>query len=51
MTMVAQKLKNLLEKEKQTVRGSAVVTVSNTRQGFTVPRGKQKCMEAGLCNI
>ena len=24
---------------------------SDTKQGFTVPRGKQKCMETGLCNI
>ena len=24
---------------------------SDTKQGFTVPRGKQRCMENGLCNI
>ena len=49
MTMVAQKLKILLEKEKRTVRGSALVTVSDTKQCFTVPRGKQ--MENELRNI
>ena len=46
--MVAQKFKLLLEKEKRTVRGSALVTLSDTKQGFTVPRGKQRCMEIGL---
>ena len=49
--MVAQKLKILLENEKQTVRGSARVTLFDRKQGFTVPRGKQKCMEARVCNI
>ena len=49
--MVAQDFKILMEKEKQTVRGSALVTFFNTKQGFTVPRGKQRCMETGLCNI
>ena len=24
---------------------------SDTKQGFTVPRGKQRCMEKGLCNM
>ena len=48
MTIVAQKLKIL---SKRTVRGSALVTLSDTKQGFTVPRGKQRCMENGLCNI
>ena len=48
MTMVAQKFKNL---SKRTDCGSALVTFSDTKQGFTVPRGKQKCMENGLCNI
>ena len=46
--MVAQKFKIL---SKRTVHGSALVTLSDTKQGFTVPRGKQKCMENGLCNI
>ena len=46
--MVAQKFKIL---SKQTVRGSALVTLSDTKQGFTVPRGKQRCTENGLCNI
>ena len=46
--MVAQKFKIL---SKRTVRGSALVTVSNAKQGFPVPRGKQRCMENGLWNI
>ena len=45
------KFKMLLEKEKRTVGGSALVTFSDTKQVFTVPRGKQKCMETVLCNI
>ena len=49
--MVAQKLKILLEKEKRTVRGSTIVTFSDTKQVFTVPRGKLRCMENGLRNI
>ena len=49
--MVAQKFKILLEKEKRTVRASALVTFSNTKQGFAVSRRKQKCMETGQCNI
>ena len=36
---------------KQTVCGTALVTLSDTKQGFTLPRGKQRCMETGLCNI
>ena len=48
MTMLAQKFKILLEKQKRTVRGSALVTFSDIKQGFTVPRGKQWCMENGL---
>ena len=51
MTIVAQKFKILLEKEKRTVRGSALLTLSDTKQGFTVPRGKQGWLEKGLCNI
>ena len=46
--MVAQKFKIL---SKLTVRGSALVTLSVTKQGFTVPRRKQRCMENGLYNI
>ncbi len=49
--MVAQKFKILLEKEERTVRGSALVTLSDTKQGFHVPRGKQRCMETGQCNF
>ena len=45
MTMVAQKFEIL---SKGTVRGSALVTFSDTKQGFTLPRGKQRCMESGL---
>ena len=51
MSMVAQIFKILLEKEKRTDRGSALVTLFDTKQRFTVPRGKQKCVETGLCNI
>ena len=46
--MVAQKLKTLSER---TVCGSVLVTLSDTKQDFTVPRQKQKCMKNGLCNI
>ena len=46
--MVAQKLKIL---SKRTVRGSALVTPSDKKQGFTKPRGKKRCKENGLYNI
>ena len=46
--MIAQKFKIL---SKRTVRGTALVTFSDTKQCFTVSRGKQRCMEIGLCNI
>ena len=46
--MVAQKFKIL---SKRTIPGSALVTLSDTKQGFTVPKGKQRCMENGICNI
>ena len=49
--MVAQKFVILLERVKRTVCGSALVTLSDTKQGFTVPRGKRRYMENGLCNI
>ena len=49
--VAAQKFKILLEKEKRTVRGSPLVNLSDTKQGFTVPRRKQRCMETGHCNI
>ena len=48
MTIVAQRFKILSER---TVCGSVLVTLSDTKQGFTVPRGKQRCTENGLCNI
>ena len=51
MIMVAQKFKILLEKEKRTVRGSALGSLFVTERGLAMPRGKQKCMETGLCNI
>ena len=41
MTMVAQKFKIL---SKWTVPRSALLNFSDTKQGFTVPRGKQRCM-------
>ena len=46
--MVAQ---NFMILSKRTVRGSALVTLSDTKQGFTVPRGKQSYMEIGLRNL
>ena len=46
--MAAQKVQIL---SKQTIRGSALVTPSDTKQGFTVPKGKQRCMENGLRSI
>ena len=48
---VCPKIQFLLKREKQTGCGSALVTLSDTKQGFTVPRGKQRCMESGLYNI
>ena len=48
MTIVAQKFKIL---SKRTVRGSALVTLPDTKQGVSVARGKQSCTENGLCNI
>ena len=51
MTLVAQNVKILLEKEKRTVSGSALVTLSDTKQGYAVPRGRQRCLEYGQCNI
>ena len=39
VTTVAQKVKNL---SKRTNRGSALVTCSDTKQGFSVPRGMQR---------
>ena len=46
--MVAQISKIL---SKLTVRVSGKVTLSDTKQGFTVSQGKQRCMKDGLCNI
>ena len=40
--MVAKKVEIL---SKRTFRGSALVTFSDTKQGFTVPRGNQRCVE------
>ena len=51
MTIVAQNFKIFLKKEKRAVRGSALVTLSDTKQGFNVPRGKQKFLEYRLCHI
>ena len=36
---------------KGTVRGSDLVTLSDTKQGFTVPKRKQRCTENRLRNI
>ena len=49
--MVAQKFNILLEKERRTVRGSALVTIYDTKQGLTVPTGKQMFLKNGLFNI
>ena len=43
-----EKLRTL---SKRTVLECALVNLSDTKQGFTVPRGKQRCMEIGLCSI
>ena len=43
-----QKIKIL---SKRTVCGSALITFSDTKQGFTAPRRKQRFMDNGLCNI
>ena len=32
-------------------RGSALDTLSDAKQGVTVPRGKRRCVETGQCNI
>ena len=39
------------EGKARTVSGPALVTISDTKQGFTEPRRKQRCMEKDLCNI
>ena len=49
--MVAQKFKILLEKEKRLVRGSALVNLSDTKQGFTVPREKQSVWRLGYATF
>ena len=41
------KIQDLVENGKVAARGSFPDTI----QGFTVPRGKQRYMETGLCNI
>ena len=46
--MVARKFKIM---SNWTIRGSALVTLSDTEQGFTVPRGKERCTENRLCNF
>ena len=46
--MAVQKFKILSER---TVCGSALVNLSDTKQGLIVAREKQRCMENGLCNI
>ena len=46
-----QKIQDFVGEEKRTVRGSALVTFSDTKQGFTGPRGKRRCLENGLSNI
>ena len=38
-------------KNQDLVKTNSSWICSDTEQGFTVPRGKQRCMETGLCNI
>ena len=47
--MVVEKFKIL--SLKHTVFVPALVALSDTKQGFTVPRRKQRCMENGVGNI
>ena len=51
MTSIAQKFKILSVKEKQTVRGSALDTISDTKQGFIVPRGKKNVWRMGYATL
>ena len=46
--MVARKFKILSQ---GTVRGSALINLSDTKQGLIVPRRKQRFTENGLYNI
>ena len=48
MTMVSPKFKIL---SKRTVCGSVLTTLSDTKQGFIVPRERQRCLENLLCSI
>ena len=45
------KFQEILENEKRTVGGSAIVTLSDTKQGFTVPRGKQSVWRMGYATF
>ena len=46
--MVAQKIKIL---SKRTVCAFALVTLSDAKQDFIVPREKQRCMENGILYV
>ena len=46
--MVAQKFKIL---SKRTVRGSALTTLSDTKQGFTVPKGNKGVRRMGFATF
>ena len=54
-SLLGQNVENLDDygcpKIQDLVCGTALVTLSDTKQSFTVPREKQRCMETGLCNI
>ena len=44
------KTQNLVEEGETDSWWICSSNLSETKQGFTVPRGKQRCMENGLCN-
>ena len=45
------KIQDLVGEGKANSSRICLATLSDTKQGFAVPRGKQRCMEAGQCNI
>ena len=47
--LLGQNVENLDDYGCPKIQG--LVTLSDTKQGFTVSRGKQKCMGNELCNI
>ena len=45
------KNQDLVGEGKAEEKERVLVTLSYTKQGFAVPRGRQRCWETGLCNI